>query len=316
MEISLLTPTTNVASTGNQGTAHQWKGMLEKSGHDVSIVNKLPESPPDLLIALHAEKSHEVALQFKRDHPDRKLILALTGTDIYPQPSETGLETMRAADALIALQSHAPRQLPSDLASRTHVIVQSAEQIVTGVKKVSDHFQVCVVGHLRDVKAPMLAAEASRLLPPDSKIVIVHAGGILESKYESIVERELAENPRYRRVGEVSAEEIATLEAESHLMVLSSLSEGGGRVVGEAIVQGTPVLSTRIVGIEGLLGKDYPGFYPVGDAEALARLLYRCETDPDFYAVLEKAAADLAPLFAPAREARLISELVDSIINS
>ena len=162
----------------------------------------------------------------------------------------------------------------------------------------------------------MLAAKASRLLPTESTIRIIHAGGILEPKYEALVETELSENPRYLRLGEVTPEEIATLEATSHLMVLSSHSEGGGRVVGEAIVHGTPVLSTRIVGIVGLLGKDYPGFFPVGDAEALANLLFRCETDPAFYATLTSAAAELAPIFDPERESRLLVELVEKVSAS
>lgn len=315
MKIFILTPTTRITSTGNRGTAHQWAMILSERGHSVTVGGELPDFPPPLLIALHAAKSHEAALEYKRLRPDGKLIVGLTGTDIYPEPNEFGIEIMRAADAMIALQSKAPEQIPGELRNKVEVIVQSAAQVVPTAKKNPDHFQVCVVGHLRDVKDPMLTAKASRLLPPDSRTLVVHAGGILEDRYIALVEKELTENPRYRRVGEVTAEEIATLEATSHLMVLSSFSEGGGRVVGEAIVHGTPVLSTRIVGIEGLLGEDYPGFFPVGDAEVLAEVLYRCETDPDFYAVLRRAAADRAPIFAPEREARLLSELVDSLFS-
>ena len=316
MTLFLLTPNSPIQSTGNRGTAHQWAAMLEKSGYEAAVGSALPDPLPDLLIALHAGKSHDIAMDFKRRNPTGKLIVGLTGTDIYPGPDETGLETMRAADAMIALQSQAPEQLPAELREKVNVIVQSADQLVPIPGKNPDHFQVCVVGHLRDVKDPMLAAKASRLLPTESTIRIIHAGGILEPKYEALVETELSENPRYLRLGEVTPEEIATLEATSHLMVLSSHSEGGGRVVGEAIVHGTPVLSTRIVGIVGLLGKDYPGFFPVGDAEALANLLFRCETDPAFYATLTSAAAELAPIFDPERESRLLVELVEKVSAS
>jgi len=52
----------------------------------------------------------------------------------------------------------------------------------------------------------------------------------------------------------------------------------------------------------GLLGADYPGYFPVGDTQALARLLQRLEHEPRFVARLAKALARRAPLFRPARE--------------
>jgi hypothetical protein len=63
----------------------------------------------------------------------------------------------------------------------------------------------------------------------------------------------------------------------------------------------------------GLLGADYPGYFPVGDTEALARLLRRIETDRRFVANLRRAVARRAPLFRPEREIeawrRLLAEL-------
>jgi len=313
MEVFILTPTSPIRSTGNRGTAYQWASMLEKSGYSVAVGSELPEPLPDLLVVLHAGKCHDAAIEFKRRHPSGKLIVGLTGTDIYPAPGEAALESMRFADALIALQSQAPEQIPIELRKKTHVIVQSAEQIISGTEKNADGFRVCVVGHLRNVKDPLLTAKAARLLPAESKIQVFHAGGILEPEYEALVESEMAENPRYHWLGEQSPEETSRLLATSQLMVLSSHSEGGGRVVGEAIVHGTPVLSTRIDGIVGLLGEDYPGFYPVGDAESLATLLQRCETDHEFFAHLQ-STADPA-LFSPETESRLLSELVDSLVS-
>ena len=57
-------------------------------------------------------------------------------------------------------------------------------------------------------------------------------------------------------------------------MVLSSLSEGGANVISEAVAAGVPVLASRIDGSVGLLD-DYPGYFPVRDTAALARLLER-----------------------------------------
>ena len=56
------------------------------------------------------------------------------------------------------------------------------------------------------------------------------------------------------------------------------------------------------MGSVGLLGEDYPGYFPMGDTRALAALLSRAERDPPFYAGLEEACRRRAPLFHPERE--------------
>src|SRR5579864_209120 len=78
--------------------------------------------------------------------------------------------------------------------------------------------------------------------------------------------------------------------------------EGGANVISEAIVDRTPVLASRIPGSVGLLGADYPGYFPVGDTQALTELLMRAESDPRFYSRLAKHCARLQPLFRPSEE--------------
>src|SRR5262249_52651843 len=92
--------------------------------------------------------------------------------------------------------------------------------------------------------------------------------------------------------------------SRSRLMVLSSRMEGGANVISEALVARVPVLASRIAGSCGLLGTDYPGFFPVGGTAALARLLWRVERDRDFYEHLMHLCARRAHLFWPARERR------------
>jgi glycosyltransferase involved in cell wall biosynthesis len=89
--------------------------------------------------------------------------------------------------------------------------------------------------------------------------------------------------------------------------------EGGANVISEAIVDGTPVIASRIPGSIGLLGANYPGFYPVGDTAALRDLLLRAERDPRFYRELRLRCANMERLFRPTGEraawAKLLSEL-------
>ena len=111
----------------------------------------------------------------------------------------------------------------------------------------------------------------------------------------------------------VDAAEVRRLLARSHAMVISSVSEGGANVISEAAVAGVPILASRMDGNVGLLGADYRAYFPVGDTEALARLLLRIESDRCFVATLHRAIARRAPLFKPDREnaawRRLLTEL-------
>jgi glycosyltransferase involved in cell wall biosynthesis len=63
-----------------------------------------------------------------------------------------------------------------------------------------------------------------------------------------------------------------------------------------------PVLASHIPGSVGLLGEDYPGYFPVADTQALATLLHRAVTDATFYHHLKTCCRRLRPLFRPDRE--------------
>jgi glycosyltransferase involved in cell wall biosynthesis len=96
-------------------------------------------------------------------------------------------------------------------------------------------------------------------------------------------------------------------------MVISSRMEGGAHVVSEAIALGIPVIASDIPGNRGLLGEDYPGYYPVADENALATLLYRAEKTPSFYASLQKHIDLRRELINPASEKQAIQAMVNAL---
>jgi glycosyltransferase involved in cell wall biosynthesis len=152
------------------------------------------------------------------------------------------------------------------------------------------------------VKDPLRAAYAARGLPATSRVQVAHAGGLLDPGLAGEVEDEQRRNPRYHWLGAISREQALSLLAGSHLLAVTSLLEGGANVVSEAIAASVPVVSTRISGSVGILGADYPGYFPTGDTQALQRLLHQAETDPAFYADLKRRMRDLRPLVDPQRE--------------
>lgn len=103
------------------------------------------------------------------------------------------------------------------------------------------------------------------------------------------------------------------LISRARLFVQSSLVEGGANTVSEALVAGVPVLASRIPGNVGMLGRDYPGYFPARDERALARLLRRAEMDADFYDPLAQRCTERARLFLPQREKEALGRLLAEV---
>jgi glycosyltransferase involved in cell wall biosynthesis len=166
------------------------------------------------------------------------------------------------------------------------------------------------------VKDPLRTALAARLLPAASRIQVVHVGSALSEDMAEQARAEAASNPRYRWLGELPQSEALRLLSRCRLLSLTSKSEGGANVISEAVVTGVPVISSYIDGSIGLLGEDYPGYFSVGDTQALANLLWQAETDTEFYNNLRERCARLRPLFDPARERQSWEELLSELFSS
>jgi putative glycosyltransferase (TIGR04348 family) len=316
MRICLITPAPPLSRAGNRTTAVRWARLLRGLGHRVDIAVRYTGQPSDVMIALHAWRSADSVQRYREERPECPLILALTGTDLYqfihthPEPTRRSMEL---ADHLVCLHDAVYPDIPRHLHEKVRVIYQSAEPLPRRLAPSKRHFEVCVIGHLRDVKDPLRTAEAVRALPPSSRIRVLHLGKAHDQSWAEQARAEMAANPRYRWCGEVPHWQVRRALARMRLLVLSSRMEGGANVVSEAVVAGVPVLSSDIPGSRGLLGNDYPGYFPVGDTEALTALLSRAETDAGFDQALRAACAERVPLFAPERERAAWAALVEGI---
>jgi putative glycosyltransferase (TIGR04348 family) len=305
MNIILVTPRGLSTRTGNAVAALRWARILRQLGHRVTVATDYVDQPADTMVAIHAWRSAEAITRFKTRHPERPLILQLSGTDIYEyltEDVEPTLRSMELADRLVALNGLAWRAIPRRFRKKLRVILQSAPKPAAPRHLGERCIDICVIGHLREVKDPLRAALAARLLPADSRIRVVHIGHAYSPKWAAAAAAEMAANPRYLWRDEVPRAAVQKLLLRSHAMVLSSVSEGGANVISEAIVAGVPILASRVDGNVGLLGADYRGYFRVGDTKALARLLRRIETDRLFVERLHHTIARRAPLFKPERE--------------
>src|SRR5215510_14382934 len=116
LKIGIVTPAPPGSRHGNRVTALRWARMLRSLGHRVAITQNYEGESYELLVALHALRSHDAIKRFHCEHPESPLIVALTGTDLYRDlsRSEQAQQTLELSSQLIVLQpnplSESPRR--------------------------------------------------------------------------------------------------------------------------------------------------------------------------------------------------------------
>ena len=307
--ISIVTPARPGARNGNRHTAARWAGFLRQSGHRVSVMTQWDGRSCDLLLALHARRSHASVVAYRRRFADRPIVVALTGTDLYQDLPESleARQSLQLADRIIVLQSEARLKLKKTLRRKTRVVYQSADPAVRHSPP-RGRLRVAVVGHLRDVKDPFRAALALAHVDAKVGVEVVQVGDALSPAYAAQARQIMRREPRYRWLGGRTHPQSLGWIARSHLLVVSSAMEGGANVIAEAARIGTPVLASRVSGNVGMLGRNYPGFFPLFDERALARLIMKGKEQRGFDKRLKRALAARRRLFAPAAERRALLE--------
>ncbi len=313
--IIIASPYLASANNGNWRTARRWADLLQDN-YDVIVQSDWNGEPCDLLIALHARRSHGAIKRFKKSSPSLPLVLVLTGTDLYRDlpSSEEARNSLELASALVVLQEDAVQYVPVEHRRKTHVIYQSARLLKTATKT-RNKLDCVAVGHLRHEKDPLTLLRALDCIPAGKSIHILHIGAPLDDELASAAQAKSLRDARYHWADALPHGLTRAAIKRAHVLIHPSIMEGGANVIVEALTSGTPVIASEISGNIGMLGKDYPGYFPVGDAAALADLLEKCLDDPNFYSRLNNAAKTRAPLFAPAAEKKSLDNLVSELLR-
>jgi putative glycosyltransferase (TIGR04348 family) len=311
MKIAIAVPPSAVPRSGNRHTAARWAAFLRKLGHEVRVEMDWNGGADDMLLALHAYKSYPSIARFIEQRPGAPLVLALTGTDLYRDIRERAeaKQALAMATRLIVLQEAGLDELSPALRRKASVVYQSADVRLRHAP-VMGRFRIAVIGHLRGEKDPFRTALALRHIDRAAPVEVLQIGGALDRAMKAECAAWEKRDPRYRWLGSLSHQRAMRWLASSRVLVVSSVMEGGANVICEAARIGVPVLASRVPGNVGMLGRDYPGYFPLFDEKALARLIERCRTDAAFSGKLKRAILRRRALFAPAAEAAALRRLL------
>jgi putative glycosyltransferase (TIGR04348 family) len=275
-----------------------------------------------VMLALHARRSAASIAAWSAAHPGRGLAVTLTGTDLYRdiQNDADAQRSLELAQVLITLQEKAPAALPAGVRSKARVIFQATTSRQP-LEKTQKHLRALMVGHLRAEKSPETLFAAARLLAGQDSVSINpiridHIGDGLDPELAAAAKATMLAAPNYRWLGGLQHETVRRRIQRAHVLVHASRMEGGAHVIMEAVVSGTPVLAARVDGNVGMLGDDYAGYFPWGDAPALASLLRRCRVDAGFLPCLMEQCRSRAPLFAPTAERAALQQVVFDLLES
>jgi len=319
--VRIVSPSPSAANNGNWHTAARWRRFLASVarvdivGVDGDDGDDAEDAHAELLIALHARRSAAPIARWRERSADAPLVLVLTGTDLYRDLDvDAGARhSLECASRIVVLQEAALARLDAASRAKAVVIVQSASAL--HARRVPGDADLVAVGHLRDEKDPTTLYRATRLLAGDAVVpTIAHIGGPLDARLADEARATMAACPSYRWLGALSHAAARRTIARARALVHCSRIEGGANVVIEAVRSGVPVLASRIDGNVGLLGADYDGYFPVGDAAALAALARRFLSVAAFADRLRAQCAARAPLFLPSAERRAVRALVAGLV--
>jgi glycosyltransferase involved in cell wall biosynthesis len=127
---------------------------------------------------------------------------------------------------------------------------------------------------------------------PDHRLVLVGEGP--EAPHLKQLADELGIAERVRFVGFLPPDQVRGWMQRARVLILPSLEEGMGVVLLEALACGTPVVGSRVDGIQEVITSDVGRLVPPADSAALAEAITSVIGDSQRWAVLSRNARQRA----------------------
>ncbi len=165
MRVLISCPYPLDSNHGNSVSARRLKGIMNEMGYSATAQFGWDGSPADVLIALHAVRSAEVVSRFRKTYPRGKVIVVLTGTDLYQDLldcSSVGHQTLRISDILVMTQEASLEGFSEVVRAKAIVLRKSVELPLIQFARRTEFPTLVTVGHMRD-KRSILSSGSNRL---------------------------------------------------------------------------------------------------------------------------------------------------------
>jgi starch synthase len=152
-----------------------------------------------------------------------------------------------------------------------------------------DSFEVLFVGQVNYEKGiPYLLQAFSKFSHPNKRLRLV---GTVREQIRPYLAEHLP--PRVEVLGAVPQSELKSIMSSSHVMVLPSIQDGFGMVLGQAMACGCPVISSTNTGGPDLFTHGIEGFeVPIRSADAILERLQQLADDPVLQQQMGRAALE------------------------
>jgi len=178
MRIDVICPEGPIATRGNRASALRIARLLRER-HDVRVAAKLGKRPGDACIALHAGRSADAIVDYAARAPHGRLVVLLTGTDVYGDRAFTAdvMRSLRLAWRIVSAQPLAFARIDPDLRDKARAIPKSATVPNAAADAArnatpSECLEVVALSHLRAEKDPLLLARAMDDAPDHRRVLI------------------------------------------------------------------------------------------------------------------------------------------------
>ena len=251
----------------------------------VSVRNVIRKSTPDIVHSHTLATNFHTALALGYKRPQPKFVAHVHGVNPHRnQLHRLGEAFIRhRADRLLACSRFVfENQMFGRAGLKASVLLNGIEpssfgcregdrNLVLGETRFHAEDKICItVARLEWRKDIQTLLKAAHLLREQRLRFVIVGEGEERALLESLA-RQLKIDTRVQFIGE--REDVPRWLGGSDIFVLTSVSEGLGIAILEAMATGLPVVATQVGGIPELLHPDYSTMVPSGDPSSLARAL-------------------------------------------